>query len=413
MSDSNSKCRHCGLALHQTLVDLGSSPLCNSLLDTTSLHAGEVFYPLHVRVCSACFLAQLDEFVSPAEIFSEYSYFSSFSDSFVAHARNYAEMAISRFSLTPRSKVVEVASNDGYLLQHFVARSIPVLGIEPALNVAAAARSKGVPTVSQFLGSATGTAIQQEHGPADLVAANNVLAHTPHLNDFVSGLRNLLGEAGVVTVEFPHLVRMIQDNLFDTIYHEHFSYFSFFAVERVFATNGLHIFDVESVDTHGGSLRIYAERATAKRHPSSPSVDQLRLAEARFGINKLETYTRYTEQVERTKRELLECLIGLRSVGKRIIGYGVPGKGNTLLNYCGIRSDFLEYMVDKNPYKQGKFTPGTRIPIFSPDKIRETKPDYILVMPWNIKTEIMEQLAFVRSWGAKFIVPLPTVAVID
>lgn len=307
MTNSNSTCRHCGASLTQTLVDLGSSPLCNSLLDEKSLHAGEAFYPLHVRVCGVCFLAQLDEFVSPADIFTEYSYFSSFSDSFVAHARKYAEMAIDRFALTTSSKVVEVASNDGYLLQHFVARSIPVLGIEPALNVAAEARRKGIPTVSQFLGSDTGAALQAEHGAADLVAANNVLAHTPHLNDFVAGLRNLLNPNGVVTVEFPHLVRMIEDNLFDTIYHEHFSYFSFFAVERVFASNGLRIFDVETHDTHGGSLRVFAERDTTSSNAESPRVAQMRQAEKAFGIDRIETYTRYTEQVERANANCLSA----------------------------------------------------------------------------------------------------------
>ncbi len=413
MPHAKSKCRHCAADLHHTLVDLGSSPLCNSLLDEATLQKGEAFYPLHVRVCSECFLAQLDEFVSPADIFSEYSYFSSFSESFVAHARRYAEMAISRFGLTSASKVVEVASNDGYLLQHFTARSIPVLGIEPALNVAAEAMRKGIPTVSHFLGSATGLQIRNEHGPADLVAANNVLAHTPYLNEFVTGLRHLLRDHGVVTVEFPHLVRMIEDNLFDTIYHEHFSYFSLFAVERVFATNGLRIFDVETVDTHGGSLRIYAESAATGHRSEDPRVEQIRRAEAAFGIDKLETYSRYTQQVERTKRELLETLIRLRGAGKRIVGYGVPGKGNTLLNYCGIRGDFLEYMVDRNPYKQGKYTPGTRIPIHAPEKIAATRPDYILVMPWNIRTEILDQLAFVRTWGAKFIVPLPAVEILD
>ncbi|MBL8201887.1 MAG: class I SAM-dependent methyltransferase [Chromatiales bacterium] len=413
MPNTKSKCRHCGAELHHTLVDLGSSPLCNSLLDDATLQKGEAFYPLHVRVCGGCFLAQLDEFVSPADIFSEYSYFSSFSESFVAHARRYAEMAISRFGLTGTSKVVEVASNDGYLLQHFAARSIPVLGIEPALNVAEEARRKGVPTISHFLGAATGMSIRNEHGPADLVAANNVLAHTPHLNEFVTGLRHLLRETGVVTVEFPHLVRLIEDNLFDTIYHEHFSYFSFYAVERVFATNGLRIFDVETVDTHGGSLRIYAECASTARHAEDPRVQEMRRAEQAFGIDKLDTYSRYTQQVEKTKRDLLETLIRLRNAGKRIVGYGVPGKGNTLLNYCGIRSDFLEYMVDRNPYKQGKFTPGTRIPIYPPERIHETRPDFILVMPWNIKAEVMEQLAAVRGWGAKFIVPLPAVKILD
>ncbi len=413
MATALSKCRHCGAALHQTLVDLGSSPLCNSLLDEKSLQAGEVFYPLHVRVCGTCFLAQLDEFVSPAEIFSEYSYFSSFSDSFVAHAKAYAGMAIDRFGLTPSSKVVEVASNDGYLLQHFVARGIPVLGIEPALNVAEEARRKGVPTVSKFLGAETGQALRDEHGAADLVAANNVLAHTPYINDFVAGLRILLKERGVVTVEFPHVIPLIQDNLFDTIYHEHFSYLSLYSVERVFATGGLRVFDVEVLTTHGGSLRVFAERADGPQRPVTERVHERRHAEAAFGIDQLATYARYTAQVERTKRELLACLIELRGAGKRIVGYGAPGKGNTLLNYCGIRTDFLDYLVDRNPYKQGKYAPGSRLPIHAPEQIRKTRPDYILVMPWNIKDEIMAQVAYAREWGGRFIVPLPAVRVID
>ncbi|MDP2325892.1 MAG: class I SAM-dependent methyltransferase [Gammaproteobacteria bacterium] len=414
MPTAKSRCRHCGAELNQTLVDLGSSPLCNSLVDEANLQAGESFYPLHVRICGVCFLAQLDEFVSPAEIFSEYSYFSSFSDSFVAHAKAYADMAIRRFNLTPASKVVEVASNDGYLLQHFVARNIPVLGIEPALNVAAEARHKGVPTVSHFLGAETGQAIRNEHGAADLVAANNVLAHTPYLNEFVIGLRHLIRDTGVVTVEFPHLIPLIENNLFDTIYHEHFSYFSLFSVERVFATNSLRVFDVEVLDTHGGSLRVFAEPSdAAPARELSPAITARRAAEAAFGIDKLTTYSRYSEQVERTKRELLTCLIGLRNAGKRIVGYGAPGKGNTLLNYCGIRTDFLDYMVDRNPYKQGKYTPGTRIPIHSPDKIRLTRPDFILIMPWNLKSEIIGQLGYVREWGARFIVPLPVVTILD
>ncbi|MGH8177911.1 MAG: methyltransferase domain-containing protein [Steroidobacter sp.] len=409
----NSQCRHCDATLTQTLVDLGSSPLCNTLLDHDSMQRGESFYPLHVRVCGACFLVQLGEFVSPGEIFSEYSYFSSFSDSFVAHARAYAETAIERFGLTPASRVIEAASNDGYLLQHFVARSIPVLGIEPALNVAAEARRKGVPTVTEFVGSAAAEAICQQHGAADLVVANNVLAHTPALNDFVAGLRNLLKDDGVVTVEFPHLVRLIEDNLFDTIYHEHFSYFSFFTAERVFASQGLRVFDVEEVDTHGGSLRMYAARAQCDKHIATHRVASMRERERAFGITDLASYSKFTAKVEQTKRDLLERLVDLRNGGKRIVGYGVPGKGNTLLNYCGIRTDFLEYMVDRNPYKQGRYTPGTRIPIHAPEKISQTRPDYILIMPWNLKDEIVRQLAYVREWGGRFIVPIPKVQLLD
>jgi SAM-dependent methyltransferase len=406
-------CRHCGDELHQTLVDLGSSPLCNSLLDGESLHKGEAFYPLHVRVCGRCFLVQLEEFVSPTDIFSEYSYFSSFSNSFVAHARAYAEAMIGRFDLGPRSRIFEVASNDGYLLQHFVSRSIPVLGIEPALNVAAEARRKGIPTVSEFLGAATGQAIVAEHGAADLVAANNVMAHTPYLNDFTQGLRNLLAPDGVVTVEFPHVIPLLEDNLWDTIYHEHFSYLSLYAVERVFATNGLRVFDVELLSTHGGSLRVYGQRADSPARPATDRLHARRAAESAFGIDRLDTYATYTARVERTKRDLLRCLIELKSAGKRIVGYGAPGKGNTLLNYCGIRTDFLDFLVDRNPYKQGRHTPGTRIPILDPGRIRDARPDYVLIMPWNIKTEIIEQLAYIREWGGRFIVPLPNVQIVD
>ncbi|HVL57647.1 MAG TPA: class I SAM-dependent methyltransferase [Burkholderiaceae bacterium] len=407
------RCRHCGAQLHQTLVDLGSSPLCNSLLDAASLNAGESFYPLHVRVCGQCFLAQLDEFVSPSDIFSEYSYFSSFSGALVAQSKRYVDAAIERFGLSSTSRAYEVASNDGYLLQHFVARGIPVLGIEPALNVADAARKKGIPTISVFLGSETGAKIRAEHGPCDIVAANNVMAHTPYLNDFVLGLKALIKPDGVITVEFPHLFKMIEDNTWDMIYHEHFSYFSFHAAERVFASQGLRIFDVEEIESHGGSFRIYGTHAQNDTHAVTPNVQRIRAYERERGVADLRTYARFAERVEESKRSLLECLIGLRRAGKRIVGYGVPGKGNTLLNYCGIRQDFLDYMVDKNPYKQGKYTPGTRIPIHAPERIFETRPDYVLIMPWNLRREIVEQLAPVRSWGGRFVVPLPNVEIID
>lgn len=406
-------CRHCKTELRHTLVDLGSSPLCNTLLDNQTMQAGESFYPLRVWICHECFLGQLGEFVSPQEIFSEYSYFSSFSDTFVAHAKTYANAMIDRLRLDSSSKVIEVASNDGYLLQHFVARKVPVLGVEPALNVAEEARRKGIPTVSEFLGSESGARICTEHGAADLVAANNVLAHTPTLNDFVAGLRSLLKPSGVVTVEFPHLARLIDGNQYDTIYHEHFSYFSFFTVERVFRSQGLRVFDVEEIDTHGGSLRVHAARAECKDHLETPRLDAMRMFEQTFGIDDLATYSKFSERVERSKRALLNCLIDLRSQGKRIVGYGVPGKGNTLLNYCGIRTDFLEYMVDRNPYKQGRFTPGTRIPIYSPEKLAETKPDYILIMAWNLREEILRQLDYTRAWGVKFIVPIPEVSILN
>ena len=371
---------------------------------------GEVFYPLHVRVCSNCFLAQLDEFVPPEEIFGDYTYFSSFSDTFVAHAKNFVQDSISRFNLSRESRVIEVASNDGYLLQHFLPFQIPVLGIEPARNVADAAIAKGIPTVCQFLSEETAKEIVQNRGPADLVIANNVLAHTPHLNDFVAGLAALAGSTGVVSVEFPHLLRMIEHNQFDTIYHEHFSYFSFHTVRRLFNAHGLQVFDVQEIDTHGGSLRVFASAVT---RDANVSVNRMQHFEQERKVTDLGTYKGFTHKVEETKRQLLECLISLRREGKQIVGYGVPGKGNTLLNYCGIRTDFLTYMVDRNPYKQGKYTPGTRIPIYAPDRILETKPDYVLIMVWNLVDEVMHQLADARSWGGKFIVPIPSVRILS
>jgi SAM-dependent methyltransferase len=407
------RCRHCATDLDRTLVDLGSSPLCNSLLERSAMQSGEVFYPLHVRVCGNCFLAQLDEFVSPSDIFKDYTYFSSFSGAFVEQARRYVEAMIPRFGLGPHSRAYEVASNDGYLLQHYVARGIPVLGIEPAENVAEVARGKGVPTISVFLGSETGRRIRDEHGACDVVSANNVMAHTPYLNDFVAGLKQLIKPAGVITVEFPHLFRMMEDNTWDMIYHEHFSYFSFHAAERVFQSQGLRIFDVEEVASHGGSFRIYGTHADDATHATTDAVERVRAYERDRGVHDLSTYARFAEQVQESKRALLETLIGLRRAGKTIVGYGVPGKGNTLLNYCGIREDFLQYMVDRSPYKQGRFTPGTRIPIHAPERIFDTRPDYVLVMPWNLRDEIVEQMSGIREWGGRFIVPLPRVEIID
>jgi 2-polyprenyl-3-methyl-5-hydroxy-6-metoxy-1,4-benzoquinol methylase len=407
------RCRHCASELKQTLVDLGSSPLCNALVQEADLQAGEVFYPLHVRVCGACGLAQLDEFVSPAEIFKDYTYFSSFSGAFVEQARRYVDAAIARFGLGAGSRAYEVASNDGYLLQHYVARGIPVLGIEPAENVAEVARGKGIPTVSLFLGSETGRRIREEHGACDIVAANNVMAHTPHLNDFVAGLKQLIKPNGVITVEFPHLFKMMEDNTWDMVYHEHFSYFSFHAAERVFASQGLRIFDVEEVPSHGGSFRIYGTHAENATHRVTEAVARVRHYEIDRGVADPATFARFGAQVEESKRALLEVLIGLRRAGKTIVGYGVPGKGNTLLNYCGIRQDFLRYMVDRSPYKQGRYTPGTRIPIYAPERIFETRPDYVLVMPWNLRDEIVAQMAGIRAWGGRFIVPLPKVEIVD
>ena len=407
----NLSCRFCGSHLETTFVDLGMSPLCQTHIAREQLREMEPFYPLHAYVCGSCFLVQLQEFVPPSEIFTEYAYFSSYSTSWVAHARRYAEMAIERFRLGAGSKVMEIASNDGYLLQHFVERGVPVLGIEPAANVAQAALERGVPTTVQFFGRATAAAIASKHGHPDLLLGNNVLAHVPDLNDFVGGMKILLAPGGVITMEFPHLLRLMAENQFDTIYHEHFSYFSFVAVEKVFAHHGLTMFDVEELSTHGGSLRIYARHSENASLPVSDRVQSLRKRETDDGFLTLERYRGFGEQVRSTKRKLLRFLIDAKDRGEKVVGYGAPGKGNTLLNYCGIRTDFLEFTVDANPYKQGKYTPGTRIPILPPEAIREAKPDYVLILPWNLKDEISHAASYVRQWGGKFVVPIPEVRV--
>jgi SAM-dependent methyltransferase len=404
-------CRFCGMRLRHTFVDLGMSPLCQTHISPDQLNHMEPFYPLRAYVCHECFLVQLDEYVAPGDIFSDYAYFSSYSDSWVEHARLYAETMTQRFRLDAQSRVVEIASNDGYLLQHFVRNGIPVLGVEPAANVAQVAQKKGIPTTVRFFGSETARDITRETGQADLLLGNNVLAHVPDLNDFVAGMKILLKTRGVITMEFPHLYRLMERNQFDTIYHEHFSYFSFFTVEKVFAAHGLVLFDVEELDTHGGSLRIFARHADNDVPPVSARVDALRQREQDGGFTKLETYFAFAEQVKETKRAILEFLIGAKRAGKTVVGYGAPGKGNTLLNYCGIRQDFIDYTVDRSPYKQGKFTPGTRIPILDPDKIRETRPDYLFILPWNLKDEIAGQMSYIREWGGKFVIPIPRVTV--
>ncbi len=400
-------CRHCGAPLTRTFVDLGMSPLCESYLDADQLDEMEPFYPLRVYVCDQCLLVQLQEYVSPETIFREYAYFSSYSDSWVDHARVYTDRIIERLQLNRDSCVVEVASNDGYLLQWFVARDIPVLGIEPAANVAQVAIRKGVPTLVKFFGRATARDLAAAGRHADLLIGNNVLAQVPDLNDFVAGLQVLLAPRGVVTVEFPHLMRLVAGNQFDTIYHEHFSYFSFLAAERVFAAHRLVVFDVEELETHGGSLRLYARHVEDSSKPVAPRVRELAAAEEAAGLRRPDYYAAFEERVKDTKRRLLEFLIQARRQGRTIVGYGAPGKGNTLLNYCGIRTDFLPYTVDKSPYKQGKFLPGTHIPVHAPEKIRETRPDYVLILPWNLKDEIIRQLACIREWGGQFVVPIP------
>jgi len=371
----------------------------------------EPFYPLHVYVCEECFLVQLQEYVTPEHIFSDYAYFSSYSDSWLAHASKYTGQMVERFAIGAQSLVVEVASNDGYLLQYFVEKQIPVLGIEPAANVAAVAVQKGVSTLVKFFGAETARELAASSKKADLLLGNNVLAQVPDLNDFVAGMKILLKPAGVITMEFPHLQRLMEQNQFDTIYHEHFSYFSLVTVEKIFAAHGLTLFDVEELHTHGGSLRIYARHAEDSSKPVSAHITELRAREESMGYSRIETYSRFAEQVKETKRKLLEFLIEAKRSGKKIAGYGAPGKGNTLLNYCAIRTDFLDYTVDRNPHKHGRFLPGTHVPIYPPDRIRETRPDYVLILPWNLKDEIIKQNGFIREWGGMFVVPIPEVKI--
>ena len=413
LAGSRPGCMCCGTPLHHVFVDLGMSPLCESYVPAEKLHQMEPFYPLQVYVCETCFLVQLEEFVGPHEIFSEYAYFSSYADSWVEHMRRYVEAIVDRLALGKDSFVVEVGSNDGYLLQHFVKKGIPVLGVEPAANVARVAQEKGVPTLVRFFDSRAARELADQGKQADLICGANVLAQVPNPNDFVRGLQILLKPGGVVTIEFPHLMRLMAENQFDTIYHEHFSYFSFVSAETIFAAQGLTLFDVEELPTHGGSLRIHACHTGDQSRPVTARARELRQREIDAGLLSLDTYASFSEQVKETKRRLLEFLIAAKRAGKKIVGYGAPGKGNTLLNYCGIRTDFLDFTVDRSHYKQGKFLPGTHIPIFAPDRIREARPDYVLILPWNFKDEIMKQMSEVRSWGGKFVVPIPSVRVLD
>lgn len=406
-------CRFCGEALRFTFVDLGMSPLCESYLSPHQLNQMEPFYPLHVFVCENCFLVQLQEYVTPEHIFTEYAYFSSYADSWLKHAENYTNLVSERFHLNAHSFVVEVASNDGYLLQYFVQKNIPVLGIEPAKNVAKVAVEKGVPTLTEFFGEQLARQLCEKGQQADLIAGNNVLAQVPDLNDFVSGLKTLLKPTGVITIEFPHLMKLMEQNQFDTIYHEHFSYFSFITAEKIFAAHGIQLFDVEELPTHGGSLRIYGRHMENTDIAVTDRAREMHEREINASFTDMQHYAAFDEQVKETKRKLLNFLIESRRAGKSIVGYGAPGKGNTLLNYCGVRADFIEYTVDRNPYKQGKFLPGTHIPIYSPQKIWETKPDYVFILPWNFKDEIMSQMAGIREWGGRFVVPIPEVTVYE
>jgi C-methyltransferase C-terminal domain/Putative zinc binding domain/Methyltransferase domain len=404
-------CRFCGAELRHTFVDLGMSPLCESYVDSGRVNAMEAFYPLRAYACERCFLVQLQEYVTPEDIFTEYAYYSSYSDTWLAHCRDYVDMITERLQLSSDSLVVELASNDGYLLQWFVEKGIPALGIEPALNVARVAVDRGVPTLTEFFGAELASKLVGEGTVADLIIGNNVLAQVPDLNGFVAGVTTLLRPEGVVTIEFPHLQQLVEQNQFDTIYHEHFSYFSLVSAERIFAAHGLRIFDVDELWTHGGSLRIYACHTTNERLGESATLGALRARELEAGYADIGTYSVFEERARETKRKLLEYLIEAKRAGKTVVGYGAPGKGNTLLNYCGIRTDFIDFTVDRNPYKQGRFLPGTHIPIHPPEKIAEVKPDVILILPWNFKDEIIEQLAYARAWGAEFVVPIPEVSV--
>ncbi len=408
---SGSNCRFCQSPLTHTFVDLGMSPLCQTHITPEQLNHMEPFYPLHTYICSQCLLVQLPEFVSPAEIFTEYAYFSSYVDALLKNASDYADLMVDRFQFGPQSQVAEIASNDGYLLQYFQKKQIPVLGIEPAVNVSQVAKDKGIPVVNKFFGVQTATELAAEYGPVDLLLGNNVLAHVPDINDFVGGMKIFLKPDGVITMEFPHLMQLMQDNLFDTIYHEHFSYLSLLVVEKIFAFHGLTLFDVQEIDIHGGSIRIFARHTEDDSKPVTDRIAAFKDREIAFGLDQLDTYANFTEQVKETKRKLMEFLITAKQKGKTIAGYGAPGKGNTLLNYCGIRTDFLDYTVDRNPYKQGKYTPGTHIPILDPEQIRLTQPDYLLILPWNVKDEIMNQVSYIREWGGQFVVPIPEVKV--
>jgi SAM-dependent methyltransferase len=404
-------CRFCGTALKQTFIDLGMSPLCETYPSAADLSRGEIYYPLHVYVCQQCFLVQLEEYESPENIFGDYAYFSSYSDSWLKHCENYCDKMIKRFGLNEQSFVVEVASNDGYLLQYFVKRKVPVLGIEPAANVARVANEKGVPTSVRFFGTQLAKELADQGRCADLIAGNNVLAQVPDLNDFVEGLKVLLKPDGVLTLEFPHLLRLIEHNEFDTIYHEHFSYFSMLATVRIMEAHGLRVFDVEALPTHGGSLRVYACRAESGAHLIQESVRELIAEEESAGLDSVEAYEGFAQQVRATKFALIDFLLTAAQHGKTVAAYGAPGKSATLLHYCGIGKDLIEYTVDRNPYKQGRFLPGSRIPIYHPDHIRETKPDYVVVLPWNLKDEITTQLQFIRDWGGRFVVPIPKLTV--
>ncbi|KUL62760.1 MULTISPECIES: class I SAM-dependent methyltransferase [unclassified Streptomyces] len=406
------QCRLCGSHAMASVVDLGATPPCESFLAADQLDEPEPAYPLHLRVCTDCWLAQIPPLITPEETFEEYAYFSSFSTSWVEHARTYVDDAVRRVGLGPGSFVAEVASNDGYLLRHVVDRGIRCLGIEPSVNVGAAAREAGVPTLTEFLSPATGAAVRAEHGPADLVVANNVYAHIPDVIGFTQGLRALVADDGWVSIEVQHLLTLIEQNQYDTIYHEHFQYYTVASAIRALATGGLALVDVELLPTHGGSIRLWARPAEAAGEPTRAVADVLAREKA-AGLQELSGYTEFSARVAKVRRDLLKFLVEAAERGETVVGYGAPGKGNTLLNHCGIRPDLLAYTVDRNPYKHGRFTPGTRVPVLPPERIAEDKPDYVLVLPWNLRAELVEQLSYVHAWGGRLVFPIPELSVVE
>jgi 2-polyprenyl-3-methyl-5-hydroxy-6-metoxy-1,4-benzoquinol methylase len=409
---TENKCRFCSRILQISFVDLGFSPLSNAMIKKENLNKNEKKFPLHVFVCKQCLLVQLQEFEKPKEIFSDYVYFSSYSKTWLEHAEKYVDMMISKMKLTEKNQVIEIASNDGYLLQFFKEKNIPVLGIEPAINVAKVAQEKDIPTITKFFGTKTAKTLLKEGKLADLLLGNNVLAHVPDLNDFVKGMKIILNEKGIITMEFPHLLQLISNNQFDTIYHEHFSYFSFLTVQKVFEYHGLVIYDVEEVPTHGGSLRIFAKHNDDYSKSISNNIEIMKRKEKEFGLDKILTYTNFQKNINRIKKNIQDFFIKCSKDGKKVVGYGAPAKGNTLLNYCEINKHQMDFTVDLSKYKQGLFLPGTHIPVYSPEMIRETKPDYVFILPWNLKEEIMSQLEFIRKWNAKFVIPIPEVKIL-
>lgn len=408
---SQPKCLFCKTELVHSFANLGMSPLANSFLTAEQTQQMEPFYPLHARVCHECYLVQLEVFEAPENIFSDYAYFSSYSETWLAHAEEYVEHVTERFELDENSLVVEVASNDGYLLQYFLPKGIPILGIEPAKNVAEVAVSKGIPTITEFFGEKLATELADQGKYADLINGTNVLAQVPDISDFAKGFQKLLKEEGVLTLEFPHLLRLAEENQFDTIYHEHFFYFSLLAIEKIFGSHGLRVFDVHEMSTFGGSLRVFFCHESSSR-PTEKSVAEIRALESSAGYDLMETYATFDAAVKRTKRNFLEFLIDAKNNGKSIVAYGAPAKGNTLLNYCGIGADFFDYAVDKSPHKQNHYLPGVHIPIYGPEKIRETRPDYVVILVWNIKEEIMAQYPDLKEWGGQFVIPIPEVSII-